>query len=450
MQIIITGAGLVGTSLAEQLLKENHDVALVEQDPTRAENVGDKLDALMVTGSGSNPIDLERAGIAEADMLIAATPVDEVNVLGCMIAKHYDVPRRIARIRKWNFEDLDARITPEGLGITQVIYPEESTIQAVLNYIETPFAIDAQDFQKRTILLRSYLVTEEMPIANRSLIELRESSEAKILVVAIIRGDEVFIPKGEDCVLPGDKPLFIFPREALPVFLELVNAAHVPKKKAIVFGDTLTALNIARALQNEIDTVVFIDPDLEHGKIVAEQLHDVDVLLGHGADVDVLREANIRFADYFIAASTATHENVLSCLLAKSEGAKDVISIVNEDQYVGLILSIGINNVINPRQLTAASILSTINPAYVGPSLHIQKTDIDVIRFKVREDAPVTGKPLMEGWKKARGIAIVGAVLRHDEMIIPTGTTVLQPDDLVIVFTRSAGIPKLRKLFGTD
>jgi len=451
MKIIIIGAGLVGSSLAEALLHQGHDIAVIEQDAARGEQIADKLDVLIVNGSGSNPQDLEHAGLINADMVIAATPVDEVNLIACMIARQYEVQHRIARIRNADFIAGSERLAPEHFGITQVIYPEENTLNAVLNYVETPFAIDAQDFSQRSVLLRSYRISENMPLANRSLIDLRNDPKGNmLLVVAIIREEQVIIPRGDTIILPGDKPLFIFPRDARENVLSLVGVDTGSKKKAIVFGNTLTAINIARALQKELDTVTFIDPDFDHGNIAAAKLQGIDVLHGNGDDVDVLKEANVRFADFFIAASEGNDENVLACLLAKSEGAREVIAIVTDDQHTDLFLSIGLNHIINPRQLTANGILNAVLPGYVSSSLHIEKSDIDVLRLRVEAHSPVAGKPLKDSWRKAVGVSIVGAVLRDQQMMIPTGETMLEEGDLVIVFTRSAGIRRVRKLFGSQ
>jgi trk system potassium uptake protein TrkA len=450
MKIIIIGAGLVGSSLAEALLQQGHDIAVIERDTARGEYIADKLDVLLVNGSGSNPQDLEHAGLHDADMVITATPVDEVNLIACMIARQYGVPHRIARIRNAGFITESEQLKPEHFGITQVIYPEEHTLNAVLNYVETPFAIDAQDFSGRTVLLRSYRITENMPLANRSLIDLRNDPKGNmLLVVGIIRDEQVIIPRGDTVILPGDKPLFIFPRDARDDVLTLVGIDAGSKRKAIVFGNTLTSVNIARALQKELDTVTFIDPDFEHGNTAAAKLQGIDVLHGNGDDVDVLKEANVRFADFFIAASEENDENVLACLLAKSQGAREVIAIVNDNQHTDLFLSIGLDHIINPRQLTASGILNAVLPGYMSSSLHIQKSDIDVLRLRVEAHSPVAGKPLKDSWRKAVGVSIVGAVLRNHEMMIPTGDTVLEEGDLVIVFTRSAGIRRMRKLFGS-
>jgi trk system potassium uptake protein TrkA len=450
MKIIIIGAGLVGSSLAEALLRQGHDIVVIEQNAARGEQIADKLDVLLVCGSGSNPQDLEHAGLVDADMIIAATPVDEVNLIACTIARQYDVTHRIARIRNMDFITGSELLKAEHFGITQVIYPEENTLHAVLHYIATPFAIDAQDFANRSVLLRSYRITSDMPVANRSLIDLRNDPKGNmLLVVAIIREDQVIIPRGDTVIEAGDKPLFIFPSEARADVLSLVGVDAGSKRKAIVFGSTLTSINIAKALQKEVDTVTFIDPDYEHGNIAAARLHGIDVLHGNGDDIDVLKEANVRFADFFIAASEGNDENVLSCLLAKSEGAREVIAIVNDDQHTDLFLSIGIDHIINPRQLTANGILNAVLPGYVSSSLHIQKSDIDVLRLRVYPHSAIVGKPLKESWRRAVGVSIVGAVLRNHVMMIPTGDTVLEENDLVIVFTRSAGIKRVRKLFGS-
>lgn len=450
MNIIVIGAGLVGTSLAEHLQNQGHNITLIEAEGSRSESISEKLDVRVVNGSGSNPQDLEAAGLADAHMVIAATPVDEVNLIACMIARQYDVPHRIARIRNAEFIEGSPRLQPEQFGITKVIYPEENTLGAVLNFIETPHAIDAQDFADRSVLLRSYRITERMPIAGRSLMDLRNDPRGDaLLVVAIIRQEKVIIPRGDAVILPGDRPLFILPRGALKDFLGLVGIDATAKRRAIVFGDTLTAVNIARALQQELDSVVYIDPDLKHGTLAAARLHGIDVLHGNGDDVDVLKEANVRFTDFFVAASEHNDENVLSCLLAKSEGAKEVLAIVNDDQHSELFLSIGIDHIINPRQLTASGILSAILPGYVSSALHIEKSDIDVLRLRVADDAAVAGKAIKNSWKRVLGVSIVGAVLRNGRMHIPSGETVLMPGDIVIVFTRASGINKVRRLFGS-
>ncbi|MBR9977601.1 MAG: Trk system potassium transporter TrkA [Bacteroidetes bacterium] len=449
MNIIITGAGLVGTSLAEELQRYGHNITVIERDILRCQELEDKLDARMVHGSGSNPGVLLAAGLESADMLIAATPTDDVNLVACMIARQYGLPHRIARIRNAEFLAGDQRLQPEHFGITQIISPEENTLAAVLNYVETPFTIDAQDFAQRSVLLRSYNVTEAMPIANRSLADIRGDTRGTLLlVVAIIRDGEVIIPQGDTVILPGDRPLCIFPREAIKNVLSLVNVDAGAKRKAIVFGNTVTAVNIAEALHNELNSVVFIDPDPEHGTLAAARLDGIDVLHGRGDDIGVLHEANVRFADFFIAASEHNDGNVLSCLLAKSEGAKEAIAIVTDQQHSDLFLSIGIDHIINPRQLTASGILNAILPGFVSTALHIQKSDIDVLRLRVTSTSRVANRALKDSWKRVLGGSIVGAVLRKGDMIIPTGNTVLQPDDTVIVFAHRSGIRKVRKLFG--
>ncbi len=449
MNVVIIGAGLVGTSLGETLRANGHDIAIIERDAARCALIADTMDVLAIHGSGSNPKDLERAGIASADMVIAATPIDEVNLVCCSIARRYNVEHRIARIRTDIFYGQFVR--PNDFGITQVIFPEQSTQEAVLNIVETPGAIDVQDFQHRSVLLRSYLLKEGMPIVDRSLAELRTDPAGRmLLVVAILRGQEVIIPNGESVLRAGDKLLCIFPNTVRREVLGLVGVDVGAKKRVIVYGDTLTAVNIAAALEPEVDRVTFIDPDAKHADLAAARLHGCDVLLGDANDIDVLIEANVRYTDFFIAATEQNDRNILSCLLAKSEGAKEVVAVLTDEKHLELFQSIGINHVINPRQLTAAGILNAVLPGFVGTSMHIQKSDIDVLRIPVRDHTPVANRTLKESWKKALGTSIVGAILRGDEMIVPRGDTVLLAGDLVLVFSQAAGIKRVRKLFGVE
>jgi trk system potassium uptake protein len=449
MNVVIIGAGLVGTSLGETLRANGHDIAIIERNAPRCALIADTMDVLAIHGSGSNPKDLERAGIANADMVIAATPVDEVNLVCCSIAKQYNVEHRIARIRTDIFSG--GHVRPDHFGITQVIYPEQSTQDAVLNIVETPGAIDVQDFQQHAVLMRSFLLKEGMPIVDRDLRELNADPAGRLLlVVAIIRGDEVIIPRGESILRPGDKLLCIFPNSARRDVLGLMGIDSNAKRRVIVFGDTLTAINIASALESEVERVTFIDPDAKHADVAAAHLRSSDVLHGDANDIDVLIEANVRYTDFFIAATEQNDRNILSCLLAKSEGAKEVVAVLTDEKHLDLFQSIGINHVVNPRQLTAAGILNAVLPGFVGTSLHIQKSDIDVLRLPVRDRTAIAHRPLKDSWKRVVGTSIVGAILRDGEMLVPRGDTVLLPGDLVLVFARSAGVRRLRKMFGLE
>jgi trk system potassium uptake protein len=449
MNVVIIGAGLVGSSLGETLRTHGHDIAIVERDPPRCALVSDSMDVLAILGSGSNPRDLERAGIAQADMLIAATPDDEVNLISCGIARFHGVTHRIARVRSDMFAPGGPQ--PEDFGITQVIHPERSTLEAVLDIVETPGAIDMQDFQQRSVLLRSFLLKEGMPMIDRTLIDLRSDDAGRmLLVVAILRGGEVIIPRGATMLRAGDKPLCIFPRSSLRNVMSLVGVDSTARRRAIVFGDTLTAINIAVELEQQLGRVILIDPDARHADAAAARLRRSDVLLGDANDLDLLLEANIRYADFFIAATGQNDRNVFSCLLAKSEGAREVVAVVTDEAHRDLFHSIGIDHVINPRQRTAAGILNAVMPGLMAASLHIQKSDIDVLRLPVQENAPVAGTALKDSWKTAHGDAIVGAILRDGEMFVPRGDTVLHSGDTVLVFTRSAGLRSIRKIFGLD
>lgn|GEM_PF-19389 len=448
MNSIIVGAGLVGTSLAETLRQQGHDITVIDINISRCTYLSEKLDALIINGSGSDAKTLALAGIASADMIIAATPIDEVNLIACMIAKQYGVEHRISRIRSPMFGQRENALLPEHFGLTQVIYPETSTLNAILNIVETPGAVDAQDFQNRDVLLRSYVLSADMPITGRALAMLRaDPAAAMLLVVAILREHEVIIPHGDTVLLPGDRPLFIFPRSALDDVLGLMGIDAHARRKAVVFGDTILAMNVARELEQTLASVILIDPDASHAAIAASQLTKGDVLHGSGDDADVLLEANIRFADFFIAATEQSDRNIFSCLLAKSEGAREVIAVVDDDKHLELFQSIGIDHVVNPKQLTAAGILNAIIPGSILSALHISKSDIEVLRLNVAKRSPVTGKALKQSWRKASGMSIVGAVLRGSDMLLPSGETVLQHGDIVLVFTRQAGIKRVRKLF---
>jgi trk system potassium uptake protein TrkA len=447
VRVVIVGGGVVGNSLAQQLLYEKHTISLVEPDPKVADEIAARMDLQVVVATGSSPAALEAAGIADADMVIAVTPIDEVNLLVCNIAQQYGVRQRIARLRSREFISADRKVSLEDIGVTAFIFPEKVVVDAIRQYIETPGASDAVNFENGNILLRGYKVRAGMPIVGKSLVEIRAMIAPEMLLIAAVeRGGKGMIPPGDFVVREGDEVFSLFPRRAIPSFMNLIDESH-SVKRVILTGNNISTVELAMAIEDHISSVICVDPDLKHAEETATQLKKAQVIHGDCTEVELLNELNVDKAEFFIASSNEADYNMLSALLAKTEGAGEVIAVSTEYRHDRLFHSIGIDHVINPRITAAREIMQIISRGHIGSVVQLGDAEIDALRLIVPEDSEVVGVPLKDLWKKLRKGALIGILIRGDAMIIPDGETVMQPGDHVITIAYTGFLPQIRRLF---
>ncbi|HKK20816.1 MAG TPA: Trk system potassium transporter TrkA [candidate division Zixibacteria bacterium] len=448
MRIVIVGGGVVGYSLADQLLKDNHELSLVELDTTLCHSIAEKLDLQVVNGSGSSPSVLREAGIVGADMVLAVTPNDEVNLVVCALAGQYGVRERIARLRGAEFVESGDQLDLKQLGVTSVIRPEKVLVGQVLQYVDTPHSIESANFEEGRILLRGYQVTEAMPIANRTAREIRESIAPEIvLFAAIIRKREGMIPDGETTILPGDIVYSLFPQESRDRFLQLVGADKTGRK-IIITGDSYATLELAQALDREAKYhVTFANPDAVHAEKAAALCPNIEVLHGDCTEEDFLRELNVGNASFFISVSDSADYNILTALLAKAEGAHEVIATTTDMSHNRLYKSIGVDHVINPRLTTAREILEMISRGHIGAVVRLSDVDIEAVRMVVQPDSEVAGMKVRKIATRLKRGTIIGVIVRDNKMILPEGETVIEARDHVILITHHRNLPTISKLF---
>ncbi|MBD3318073.1 MAG: Trk system potassium transporter TrkA [Chitinivibrionales bacterium] len=448
LNIIIVGAGTVGLSLAEHLKARGDSIAIVEQDPELASSLSSRLDAFTVAGVGASPNALLDAGIRKADMVIAVTPRDDTNLVVCNFAKQLGVRKRIARISSTEYTDPHAAVSLKEMGVTHVIEPEEELVRKVMQYLELPGVTESANFQFENVYLRGYRITADMPVANRSLPELNElTGPSPMLAVLIIRDGKSVLPTGSERILPGDELIMVMPSESLPAFRRMVNQPTGKLRKVVISGDSLTAILLARAVRKLCERVILVDPDPKHGEMAAAELDGVEVLEGDCTNVQVLQDIQVKGAAFFIAAGKDSEDNVMSCLLAKAEGAREVIAISNTDRHIELFHSLGLDRIISPRQITAQTIINNIIKVPIGALLKLKNVDVEVVRFVAERDSRIVDKPLRSVEGLSRKSVIIGAAVRGDEVIIPGGNTIIRPGDEVLVFCQPRNSNWVRKLF---
>lgn len=448
MNIIIVGAGTVGVSLARYLIKQHHHVSIIERDPLLCNDINTRLDVFTVTGSGTSLSVLENAGIRNSDMIIAVTPSDDTNLVLCNFAKQYGVEKRIARIKSSEYSSSDSPVILTELGVTHLIESEKEVVKKIMQHIEFPQATQTANFQSDSVYLRGFKVSENMYLANRTLAEIKQfTSGSPMLIVAIIRGNETVLPTGDKKLLPEDEVIAMMPKESFKSFRKLVNSSDEKVSRIVIYGDSLTAVHLAQNLRGLAERIIFVDPDIDHANEAASFLKGVDVITGNCTNADILQEIRVQNTDFFISVVKDGDDNIMSCLLAKAEGARRVIAVRDEQRHVNLFLSLGVDHIINPQNVSTQRIIEDIKAVPIENHLKLKNGNIEVMRFRAEKNSRIIKKPLRDLQGLLKRSIIVGAILRGSDVLIPGGDTVINEGDEVFVLYSNETANFVNKLF---
>jgi trk system potassium uptake protein TrkA len=446
MNILIVGAGVVGANLAEELSLSGHNVSIVDRDVGLVRRLKDRMDVLAVAGNAGQPSVLRKAGIEDAEMVIAVTNIDEVNLVICMLARTFGVKHKIARIRNEEYAGRYATLDPAQLGIDSIINPESLIITNLLNILDIPGSCDVATFGDGQVVLVTFDVSSEAPLAGRRLAELREASQMdQFLVVAIFRGETPLIPKGDDEIHPGDQIAVLVNADTLPLVLPLIQRRVQQPQRVAIYGANLIGLGLALSLEGRVDRVVLIEPDAERAEAAAMQLKGALVLQGAATEPEILDEADIARCDFFMAMSDDDESNLLSALMARRRGATRVAVLSQEPDYLPVLRSIGLDVVVNPRLVTVGEILRYIRKGPVHTVTRLRESEAEVMELEATPGSHVVQRPLKEiGFPNG---SIIGAVVRRSEVFIPDGNFQIESGDSVVVFALPEAIKKIEKLF---
>ena len=446
MRILIVGAGIVGYNLAQELSHEGHDIAIVDQDPERVRRITDTLDVMAVEGNACLPSVLMKAGIKSSEMLIAVTEKDEINLLSCFLASRFEVPKRFARLRNMEFTAKDSIFSPEKIFIDQAINPGQIIVETILKILETPGVVSVAEFADGEVLLREFDVPENAPIAGKTIEDIRNITQMdSFLIVAIVRDGELVIPKDQDILQAGDRFYTLIDKEFLPFLLPMLNRTMDQVEKIIIYGATSTSTQLALALEGNMRDVCIIEPSREKANRAADQLTRTVVQHGSGTDMDLFNEINMKDADFFLALSHDDENNILSALLAKKYGAKRALVITHDPEYLPILDSIGMDITINPRLITVSAILKHLRKGQVMSVFKLIE-DAEVMEIGVQEDSSIANKQIGKiNFPKG---AIIGALLRQGEMLLPNDEVTIEAGDSVILVALPGTIEKIEKLFG--
>ena len=444
MKIIIVGAGEVGFHIARKLSEENQDVVLIDKDPQQIKKINENLDVQAFLGSGTSPILLKDAGIKEADMLVAATDSDEVNLISCLLARNLNhVMLKVARVRNQEYLEEKELFGRDLLGIDLTINPESIMVETIMRLMEVPGASEVIDFAGGQVKLIGFTVQKGSPFADRQLLSLNEVKE-ELLVGAIVRGEQVVIPRGKDTIKVDDLVYLVVKKDMINHVAALFNMKEEASRRVIIIGAGQTGAALATALDRTRVNAKIIDKDSERCAELAEKLKRVIVIHGDGTDSTLLQEENIMDVDIIIAIIGDEENNVLISLLGKALGAKRTITRVSKLSYIPLVSAIGLDTVISARLSAVRAILQYIRRGKIISVAPLKGEHAEAIEAEALETSDIVNIPLSKV-KLPRG-AIIGAIVRGKQIIIPRGNDIIRPKDRLIIFAVRQVIPKLEKL----
>ena len=443
MKIIVVGAGKVGFVLAHMLSLEDHDVVVLDRKEERIATVDERLDVEAVLGSCTSTAVLKEAGIEEADMLLAVTERDELNIVACFIAKSFGVKTTVARVRSPEFVDIDQETTKKALGIDLIINPERVAAHQIAKTVDYPDALNVEFYGDGRVVLLEFRIGETSSVANRQLKDIK--TDHSYLIVGIVRDGNMIIPGGEDYIKEND---FLFLITTVNKMDEVEQTFGQSRKKAqniiIVGGDTISYY-LASELEAKGLNIKIFEEDFEQCKILSERLNDALIIHGDATDLQLLRDENVEESDLFAAITDDDHFNVLSAVLAKQLGAPRTVAQLKMSDYIPLVEKIGIDQSISPRILAAGAIMKYVRLSNIVSVTLIGDANAQVLEIEAPQKSHHINVPLME--LEFPKNAILGTIIRGDDIIIPKGSDVILHGDRMIIFTLPEASRAAEKFF---
>jgi trk system potassium uptake protein TrkA len=451
MKIIICGAGQVGFNIARHLAMENNDVTVVDTSPELIRRINDNLDAQGIVGHASRPDVLERAGTNDADMIIAVTHMDEVNMIACQVAHSlFDVPIKIARVRHQSYLDpvWSNLFSREHLPIDVIISPEVEVAKAVTRRLRVPGAFEMIPLADDKVRLLGVRVDANCPLINTPIKQLTQLfPDLNIVIVGLLRHDRPIRLTSDEQMMVGDDVYFVIESDQLTRAMSAFGHEEPEAKRLLICGGGNIAMLLAREIEKEYPWInaKIIESDAERAAVVASILSGTVVLHGDVLDPEILEEANVSATDTVVAITDDDETNILSSLLAKRHGAKRAITLLNKGTYEPLITTLGIDVIVSPRNITASTILQHVRRGHIYSVHTLREGFGELIEAEALETSSLVGSPLKEV-RLPSGV-MIGAIVRNGKVISPRGATVIQDKDRVVLFAAAEAVRKVEKLF---
>ena len=449
MKIVVIGDGKVGRSIIEHVSKEGHEIIVIDKNPNVVEQLVNAYDVMGVVGNGASYEIQKSARVEKADLLIATTPSDEINILSCIVSKMLGVKATVARVRSYDYSN-QTNLMAKNLGINMIINPEMMTADEIMNVINFPEAISIESFAKGNVEMIEIYVSEQSPLVGAKLASFYDKFQVQILVCAIQRGEEVVIPDGNFVIMPKDKIHLTATKANLKLFLQKIGLAETKIKDALIIGGGKISLYLAKKLLKNKFKVKIIEKDLQRCIELNELLPSATIIHGDGSDQELLMEEGINAYNAVIPLTNSDEENIIISLFASKQKAKKIITKINRHSFIGLIETIGMSSVVSPKELTAQQIVSYIRAksnsrgSNIRTLYKIVNNEVEALEFVAKKTSKVVNKPLKDLILKKN--VLIAAIIREDEVIIPKGNDAIQENDSVIVITKDHLLDELNDI----
>ena len=449
MKAIIIGAGEVGFQLSKVLLAENYDVVAIDKSRVACDRLSETLDLMTLCGSGSTPSLLETAGISDTDLVIAVTNSDETNILASLIAKQCGVKNKIARVSNSTYFDNNI-INRDDLGINHTINSERLCAAEFIRLLRSAEAREVVDFAGGKIQLIAFNIEPDNPLVNSSIEEISSRNIfAELRFVALKKkgGKSTIMPRGSNQISLGDEVFVMGSRSAISNIMKVsgISSSH-NLERLVIAGASKIGIEVAKQLESSSVKVSMIEPDIHKAEEASSILKKAIIIHGSFLERQILAEAGIREADSFISVTGDDEDDIMSCILSTAEGAERTIPLIQEPTYLPILASITEIDSAVSRHLTLVNdILRLLRSGNVLKDVLIKDIDAEVLELVVNEKAKACNKKISS--ISFPRDAVIGAILRSDQVVLPRGDVIIQPGDDIVIFSQPESIPQIESLF---
>ncbi len=446
MRIVIIGAGEVGYHISGHLALENKNVTLVDTDAAALRRVSEQSDVRVVQGSGSSPEILLEAGITKAEIMLAVTNSDEANLVACMMTDILSpTTRKLARLRRAGFDNYHEHFRTHPPHIDTVINPELEVVDTIDLLMSVPGAVDVHEFAGGKVKFVGVTLDEGSPLDGESLIDLaKRLGSRRPLIAGMVRDEQVIIPRGKDRLHAGDIVYFIAEESTLMGTLAEFGKTAEPVRRVLIIGGGRLGYRLAHRLEGGAVYTKIVERDADRCIELAEMLNRTVVLNGDGSDQSLLAEENIAETDVVVTLTADEETNILVSLLVKRLGARKTITKISKFSYFPLMSAIGLNQLVSPRLSAINTILQHVRRGKVLSAVSIKGEQAEIIEAVALETSDIVSRPLKD-IAFPNGVLVV-AIIRKEEVIVPTGDSIIEPGDCILIFAQRRAIPKMEAI----
>lgn len=450
MKIVIIGLGTIGRTILKTLASENHDITIIDENKDKIEQLIERYDVLGLVGNGGCMDVQKEAKVQDADLVISLTDSDELNIFACMVARKVGAQNTIARVRNPDYSKQIAEMK-EDLGISLLVNPEKDTAKEIFNKINLPSIVRLEQFAGGRVLLVEVVAEKGSLLIGETLISLGKKLQNKVLICAVQRGGEVFIPSGSFVLQEGDRIHFTSDVNNLAGFLAEIKLVKSPLKHVMIVGGSKIGLYLCEMLAEHRYKVKLIENDRENAEELAELLPHATVVYGNGMKHDLLIEEGIEAMDAFVALTNIDEENMVVSMFARKMNVKKPIAQIKSDELCSMLDELGVSNNVSPKHVVANRVNSYVRAlankrgSNVLTLSRLVNDKVEALEFVASSKANIYDKPLKE--LKLKQNCLIACVIRENSVIIPDGNTMIMQGDNVIAVTTHKNFDDLTDIF---